>query len=53
MKPGDHVIWLHSPARSFLTGWVYRRRIRIRVRLKGREKLLNVRQDNVISDEDG
>ena len=63
MKPGDRVIWLHSPRRSFLTGWrlqripgvieqVYRNFIRIRVRLEGREKLVNVRRDNVLSDED-
>jgi hypothetical protein len=58
------IIWLRSPGRSFLTGWrlqrtpgvierVYRDRIRIRVRLDGRERLVNVRRDNVISDEDG
>ncbi len=63
MKPGDRVIWLHSPRRSFLTGWrlqripgvieqVYQNFIRIRVRLEGREKLVNVRRDNVLSDED-
>ena len=63
MKPGDRVIWLNSPRRSFLTGWrlqripgvieqVYQNFIRIRVRLEGREKLVNVRRDNVLSDED-
>jgi hypothetical protein len=63
VKPGDRVIWLHSPRRSFLTGWrlqrtpgvieqVYRTCIRIRVRLEGREKVINVRRDNVLSDED-
>jgi hypothetical protein len=64
VKPGDRVIWLRSPGRSFLTGWrlqrtprvierVYRDRIRIRVPLDGRERLVNVRRDNVLSDEDG
>lgn len=64
MKPGDRVIWLHSPGRSFLTGWrlqrtpgvierICRNRIRIRVRLEGSEKVVNVRQDNVLTDEDG
>jgi hypothetical protein len=59
LQPGDRVIWLHSPGRSFLTGWrlqrtpgviekVYRTCIRIRVRLDGCEKLVNVRPDNVL-----
>jgi len=50
LKPGDRVIWLHSPGRSFLSGWrlkevpgvvvrVCRRRIRIRVELEGRRSL--------------
>ncbi|MBP1602214.1 MAG: hypothetical protein H6Q06_2365, partial [Acidobacteria bacterium] len=53
MKPGDRVIWLRSPGRSFLTGWrvqsvpgvivhVCRHRIRIKVRLAGSEKLVTV-----------
>ena len=46
MKPGDRVIWLYSPGRSFLSGCgvkevpgvivgVCKRRIRIRVHLDG------------------
>jgi hypothetical protein len=65
MKPGDRVIWLRSPGRSFLTGWrvsaipgevvrVCRRRIRIKVRLAGSEKLVTVDPENVLtSDEAG
>ena len=64
MQPGDRVIWLRSPGRSFLTGWrlqripgvierINRSRIRIRVRLEGREKAVTVGLDNVLSDEDG
>ncbi len=63
MKPGDRVIWLHSPGRSFLTGWrlqrtpgviegICRSRIRIRVQMEGREKVVSVRRDNILSDED-
>jgi hypothetical protein len=59
MKPGDRVIWLHSPGRSFLSGWrlqevsgvivrVCRHRIRIRVCLEGTEKMVNVDPENVI-----
>ena len=59
MKPGDRVIWLRSPGRSPLTGWrlqqvpgvivsICRHRIRIRVRLAGQEKLVNVEPENVI-----
>ena len=57
MKPGDRVIWLRSPGRSFLTGWrveaisgvvvrVCPRRVRIRVRVGG------VDPENVIGDGD-
>ena len=65
MKPGDRVIWLRSPGRSFLTGWrvqsvpavivrVCRRRLRIRVNLRGRERIVNVDPENVLtSDESG
>jgi hypothetical protein len=65
MKPGDRVIWLRSPGRSFLTGWrvqsvpgvivrVCRRRLRIRVNLRGRERVVNVDPENVLtSDEAG
>jgi len=62
-KPGDRVIWLHSPGRSFLTGWRVKRipgiiericasRIRIKVLLGGREKIVCVRPENVLSEED-
>jgi hypothetical protein len=61
VKPGDRVIWLRSPGRSFLTGWrvqaipgeivrVCRRRIRIRVRLGADEKLVLVDPENVLSE---
>jgi hypothetical protein len=65
VKPGDRVIWLRSPGRSFLTGWrvqsvpgvivrVCRRRLRIRVNLRGRERVVNVDPENVLtSDEAG
>ena len=59
MKPGDRVVWLYSPGRSFLSGWrmqevpgvivrVCRRRIRIRDRLGGGERLVSVDPENVI-----
>jgi hypothetical protein len=59
MKPGDRVIWLYSPGRSYLSGWrtqeipgvvarVCRHRIRIWVQLGGKEKLVNVDPENVI-----
>ena len=64
MKPGDHVIWLYSKKRSFVVGWrlqripgviirVCRRRIRLKVKLLGVEKLVNVSPENVIRDTDG
>jgi hypothetical protein len=60
MQPGDHVIWLRSPGRSFLTGWriaqipaivvrVCPRRIKIKVLLDAREKTVNVDPDNLAS----
>ena len=60
MQPGDHVIWLRSPGRSFLTGWrvaqipaivvrVCPRRIKIKVLLDAREKMVNVDPDNLMS----
>lgn len=63
MKPGDRVTWLHSPKRSCLTGWrlqwipgeivsVSRRRIRIRVWLRGKERCVNVDPDNVIHEDE-
>jgi hypothetical protein len=59
MQPGDRVIWLRSPGRSFLTGWkvtqlpatvvrVCPRRIKIRVLLDAQEKTVNVDPDNLI-----
>jgi hypothetical protein len=61
MKPGDRVIWLHSPRHSFLTGWrleripgeivrISRRRIRIRVWLRGEERFVSVDPENVLYD---
>jgi hypothetical protein len=63
MKPGDRVIWLRSPGRSFLTGWkvqaipgeiirVCRHRIRIRVRLGGSERLVILDPENVMREEE-
>ncbi len=62
MKPGDRVIWIRSPGRSFLTGWrvqripgvvvrICRVRVRIRVRVDGRERVVGVAPDNVIWEE--
>ena len=59
MKPGERVIWLHSPRHSFLSGWrlqripgeivrICRKRIRIRVWLRGKERLVNVDPENVL-----
>lgn len=59
MKPGDGVIWVRSPGRSFLTGWrvqhvhavvfrVCRKRLTIKVSIGGREKIVNVDPENVI-----
>jgi len=59
IQPGDRVIWLRSPGRSFLTGWrvaeipavvvrVCRRRIKIKVLLDEQEKTVNVDPDNLI-----
>ena len=59
MKPGDRVIWLRSPGRSFLTGWrvqsipgvivrIYRYRISIRVSICGRERIVCVDPENVL-----
>jgi hypothetical protein len=60
LQPGDRVLWLRSPGRSFLTGWrvaqipaivvrVCRRRIKIKVLLDAREKTVNVDPDNLLS----
>ena len=61
MKPGERVIWLHSPGRSFLSGWrleripgeivrVCGRRIRIKVWVGGQERLVSVDPENVLYD---
>jgi hypothetical protein len=61
MKPGDRIIWLRSPGRSFLTGWrveaipgvvirVCRKRIRIKVDVAGFETIVNVDPENVLSE---
>lgn len=63
MKPGDRVIWLYSPGRSFLSGWrlqeilgvivrICKHRIRLKVFLGGVEKLINVDPENVIWEEE-
>jgi hypothetical protein len=62
MNPGDRVIWLCSPTRSFLSGWRpkevrgvvvrdCRHRLRIRIELGGREKVVTVDPENVIREE--
>ena len=64
MKPAECLIWLYSRKRSFVAGRgaqrvpgvivrVCRRRIRLKVRLLGTDKLVNVSPDNVICEEDG
>lgn len=63
MKPGERVIWLYSPGRSFLGGWrvqavpgvivrVCQRRLRIRVNLRGRERIVNVEPENVLASDE-
>jgi len=58
LQPGDRVIWLRSPGRSILSGWkveeipgvvvrVCRRRIRIRVRMDGKQKVVSADPDNM------
>ena len=60
LQPGDRIIRLRSPGRSFLTGWkaeeipgivvrVFPRRIKIKVLLNAKEKTVIVDPDNVIS----
>ncbi len=62
IKAGDRVIWLRSPGRSIQTGWrveripgiveqVWRRRVGIRVRVGGIEKLAVVDPDNLLPEE--
>jgi len=64
MKPGDRVMWLYCKKRSFVTGYglqripgvimhICKRRIRLKGKLLGVEKLVNVRPENVICDSDG
>jgi hypothetical protein len=59
LKPGDRVIWLRSPGRSFLSGYkveevpgiverICRHRIRITVQIQGKKKAVFVDPDNVI-----
>ncbi len=61
IRLGDCVIWLRSEGRSFLTGWrvqrisgvveqICRTRIRIRVRIGGKEKVVNVVPENLMSE---
>jgi hypothetical protein len=61
MKPGERVIWVYSPRHSIWSGWrlqripgeivrICRRRIRIRVWLRGKERLVNVDPDNLLFD---
>ncbi len=63
MKPGDRVIWLYSKKRSFVVGWrvqripgvvirVCKQRIRLKVLMPDTEKVLNVRPENVISEDE-
>jgi len=63
MQPGDPVIWLRSPGRSFLTGWrvsripaivvrVCPRRIKIGIFLNAKEKTVTAHPDNVISQQE-
>jgi hypothetical protein len=60
MQPGDRVIWLRSPGRSFLTGWrvqavpgivvrTCKYRLRIRVHLNGEERVVSVDPENVLT----
>jgi hypothetical protein len=59
MKPGERVIWLRSPRHSILSRWkvesipgeivrICRRRIRIRVWMRGEERIVNVEPDNIL-----
>ena len=60
MKPGDRVMWLCSPGRSFLTNWrvqsvpgvivrVCQHRLQIRVNIRGREGIVDVDPENVVA----
>ena len=59
LKPGDRVIWFRSPGRSILSGWrveeipgivkrICRHRIRIKILMKGKEKIVYVDPDNLM-----
>jgi len=63
MKPGDRVIWLRSPGRSFLTGWrvqripgtvvrVSRHRVVISILIGGQLRIANVNPENLLCCED-
>ncbi len=63
LQPGDRVIWLRSPGRSFLTGWrvqavpgivvrTCKYRLRIRVRQNGEERVVSVDPENVLTSEE-
>ncbi len=61
MGPGDRVIWLYSKKRSFIVGWRVQRipavivrvcRRRIRLKVLGTERIVNVSPENVISEGD-
>ncbi len=63
MRPGDRVIWLYSKKRSFVTGWrvqrvpgvivrVCKQRIRLKVQMPDTEKVINVRPENVFSEDE-
>jgi len=61
MKAGERVIWLRSPRHSIWDGWrleripgeivrICRRRIRIRIWLRGKERIVIVDPENVLCD---
>ncbi len=62
MKPGDRVIWIRSPGRSFLTGWrveritavivrVRPKRLRICFDSHGVNRIVTVHPDNVLDEQ--
>ncbi len=63
MKPGDSVIWIRCPEHSILDGWrvqripgvvvrIYRRRVKISIRLDETERLVIVDPENLIGDDE-
>jgi hypothetical protein len=59
MKPGEHIIWIRSPKHSILSGWrlekipgeivrICRRRICIRVWMRGEERYVYVNPENLL-----